>query len=131
MQREIHALSYLMKGDGVPVPHPVSRESRRQSRAPARRVTVAKLKFKKQDHLTRDEAADRLTELAESLRKGEKFELERNGEKIELELDIPKKVVLEFEVEFEDDETEIELEIKWAPLAAHAESTRAGPDSRS
>ncbi len=92
---------------------------------------MAKLKFKKQDHLTRDEAAARLTELAESLRKGEKFELERNGEKIELELDIPKKVVLEFEVEFEDDETELELEIKWAPLASHAGPTAAGPESHS
>jgi amphi-Trp domain-containing protein len=43
---------------------------------------------------------------------GDKFELERGGEKIELR--VPDHVRFELEVEVKDDETELEVEIKWS-----------------
>ena len=82
---------------------------------------MTKMKFKKQEHLSRVEAAARLTEIAKALRNSAKFELERDGE--ELELDVPDDVMLEFEVEIEDDETELEVEIKWASATSPATST--------
>jgi amphi-Trp domain-containing protein len=77
---------------------------------------TTKMKFKKQEHLTRVEAAARLTEIAEALRNSAKFEMERGG--VELELDVPEDVMLEFEVEVEGGETELEVEIKWASAAS-------------
>lgn len=83
---------------------------------------MTNMKFKKQEHLTRVEAAARLTEIAKALRNSATFELERGGE--ELELDIPEDVRLEFEVEIKDGETELEIEIKWASVTSQATSTR-------
>jgi hypothetical protein len=56
--------------------------------------------------------------IATALRSSAKLELERDGEKTKFELDVPNWVVFEFAVETEDGETELELEIKWAPVAA-------------
>ena len=83
------------------------------------------MKFKRQEHMTRTEAADRLTEIAEALRDGEKLKQENGGEKLEFELNVPDEVILEFEVEFEDGETELELEIKW--MSANALEASTGP----
>jgi amphi-Trp domain-containing protein len=83
---------------------------------------MTNVKFKKQERLTRIEAATRLTEIARALRHSAKFELERGGET--LELDVPEEVMLEFEVEIEDDETELEVEIKWASITGPATSTQ-------
>ncbi len=88
---------------------------------------MTSMKFKKKEHLTRVEAADRLTELAEALRSSARLELERDGEEIELELDVPERVMLEFEVEIEGGETELEVEIKWAPSTSPA--AFIGPDA--
>ena len=91
---------------------------------------MTNMKFKKQERVTRAEAAARLTEIAQALRNSSKFELERGEEKLELELDIPEEILLEFEVEFEDGETELEVEIKWASANSTAESTGPGAESR-
>ena len=88
---------------------------------------MSDLKFKKKEYLTRAEASARLTEIAKALRSSEKLELEHDGEEIELELDVPDKVLLEFEVEIADGETELELEIKWAPFTSPTASP--GPDA--
>lgn len=73
---------------------------------------MTSMKFKKQERVTRAEVAARLTEIAKAIKNSAKFELERDQEKVELELDIPEEILLEFEVEFEDGETELEVEIK-------------------
>lgn len=78
------------------------------------------MKFKRQTQMTRTEAADRLTEIAEALRNGAKFKQENGQEKLELDLDIPDDVMLEFEVELEEDENELEVEIKWPAVARHS-----------
>jgi amphi-Trp domain-containing protein len=90
-----------------------------------RRVAMTNIKFKKEEHLTRVEAAARLTEIAKALRNSTKFELEHGGEKLEVELDVPEEILLEFEVEIEDGETELEFELKWAPDTSPTVS--AGP----
>ncbi len=84
---------------------------------------MTNMKFKRKEHLTRAEAAARLTEIAKALRNSAKLEMEQGEEKLELELDIPEDVKLEFEIEFEDGETELELEIKWTSAASQATST--------
>lgn len=71
------------------------------------------LKFKRQEQMTRTEVADRLTQIAKALRDGAKLKQENDGEKLEFDLNVPDEVSLEFEVEFEDGKTELELEIKW------------------
>ena len=92
-----------------------------------RRVEMTNLKFKKDEHVTRVEAAARLTEIAKALRNNAKYELERGGEKLEIELDVPEGLLLEFEVEIEDGKTEIEIELKWT--SAPSQATSAGPKS--
>jgi amphi-Trp domain-containing protein len=98
-------------------------------RVPVTRIAMTTMKFKKQERLTRVEAAARLTEIAKALRNSAKLELGRGGEELELELDIPEDVELEIEVEIGDAETELEVEIKWTSGASPAAST--GPDSAS
>lgn len=98
-----------------------------QSRVTERGIAMTKMKFKKQERLTRAEAAARLTEIAKALRNSADFELERDGEK--LELDVSENVTLEFEIEIEDGQTELEVEIKWASVTSQGTST--GPASTS
>lgn len=83
------------------------------------------MKFKRQERLTRAEAANRLAEIAKALRNSAKLELENGEEELELELDIPEDVELEFEVEIGQAKTELELEIKWASGARSAASTES------
>ena len=85
---------------------------------------MPEMKFKKTQSLSREEAAARLTEIAQALSQGEEFELERGGEK--LKLDVPEEVTLEFEVEIEDGKTELEVEIKWPSQAASRASSQPG-----
>jgi amphi-Trp domain-containing protein len=79
---------------------------------------MTNLKFKKEEHVTRVEAAARLTEIAKALRNSAKYELERGGEKLEIELDVPEGLLLEFEVEIENGKTELEIELKWTSASS-------------
>jgi amphi-Trp domain-containing protein len=83
-----------------------------------RSVEMTNLKFKKEEHVTRVEAAARLTEIAKALRNSAKYELERGGEKLEIELDVPEGLLLEFEVEIENGKTELEIELKWTSASS-------------
>jgi len=88
---------------------------------------MTNLKFKKEEHLTRVEAAARLTEIAKALRNSAKYELERGGEKLEIELDVPEGLLLEYEIEIEDGKTELEIELKWT--SASTPTPYGGPKS--
>jgi amphi-Trp domain-containing protein len=96
-----------------------------QIRVNERRIAMTNMKLKKLEHITRVEAAAQLTEIAKALRNSGKFELERGGEKLELELDVPENILFELEVEIKDGETELEVEIKWAPVTSPSTSTGA------
>src|SRR5262252_6507565 len=91
-----------------------------------RSAQMTNLKFKKEEHVTRVEAAARLTEIAKALRNSAKYELERGGEKLEIELDVPEGLLLEFEVEIENGKTELEIELKWT--SASTSSASAGSE---
>jgi len=76
---------------------------------------MPEMKFEQKENLSRTEAAARLSAIADALGSDDKFELERDGEKLELR--IPDQVRFELEVEIKDDETELEVEIKWSNAA--------------
>ncbi len=59
----------------------------------------------------REEAANLLRELADSLARHNALDLVREGMKIHLK--VPDEVTVEFEVEVESDESSIEIEISW------------------
>lgn len=69
------------------------------------------LKFEQEGTLTRLEAADRLSALAEALRHGGSAELEFGPGKLTLRL--PEELSSEVEVEVGDGKIELEIELKW------------------
>ena len=73
---------------------------------------MPELKFEQKETLSRADAAARLSAIADALGSDDKSELERAGEKLELR--VPDEVRFEWEVEIKDDETELEVEIKWS-----------------
>ncbi|MEJ8640937.1 amphi-Trp domain-containing protein [Streptomyces sp. MS1.HAVA.3] len=79
------------------------------------------LKFEQKRSLSRVEAADQLSALAEALRRGGNAELELGPGTLSLR--IPDELRTEIEVEVEDGHIEIEFELKW-PIA----QTGAGRD---
>ncbi|MCT4352675.1 amphi-Trp domain-containing protein [Streptomyces sp. Je 1-79] len=104
------------------------------------------LKFEQKRSLSRIEAADQLTALAEALRKGGEAELQFGSGTLSLR--IPDDVRSEVEFEVSDGEIELEIEFTWptrrlrkasasvsAPAAADAEkparSRKAVPAKRS
>ncbi|MFC5215191.1 amphi-Trp domain-containing protein [Streptomyces coerulescens] len=78
------------------------------------------LKFEQKRSLTRQEAADQLTALADALREGGDAEVELGPGTLSLR--IPDDLRGEMEVEIGGGEVELEIEFKW-PTA----STRAAP----
>ncbi|MGW6919155.1 amphi-Trp domain-containing protein [Kitasatospora sp. NPDC054939] len=70
------------------------------------------LKFEQKSSLSRLEAADRLTALAEALRHGGNAELEFGPGTLSLR--IPDVLDSEFEVEVGDGKIELELELTWS-----------------
>ncbi|MFF1909938.1 amphi-Trp domain-containing protein [Kitasatospora sp. NPDC058218] len=72
---------------------------------------MSDLKFEQKSSLSRQEAADRLTALAEALRHGGSAELDLGPGTLTLR--IPDELRTEIEVEVEDGEIELEIEFKW------------------
>lgn len=70
------------------------------------------LKFEQKRSLSRHEAADQLTALANALRKGEDAELELGPGTLSLR--VPDDLRGEIEVEIGDGEIELEIELKWS-----------------
>ncbi|ARE76058.1 amphi-Trp domain-containing protein [Streptomyces sp. NPDC059558] len=69
------------------------------------------LKFEQKRSLSRLEAADQLSALAEALRHGGNAELELGPGKMSLR--VPDELRTEIEVEVGDGEIEMEIELKW------------------
>ncbi len=69
------------------------------------------LEIKEKHRMRREEAADYLRKLADSLARHNQVEFNRDG-KI-LRVDVADQVELEIELEVEDDESKLEVEISW------------------
>ncbi|MEU1315142.1 MULTISPECIES: amphi-Trp domain-containing protein [Streptomyces] len=76
------------------------------------------LKFEQKRSLSRQEAADQLTALADALREGGDAELELGPGTLGLR--IPDDLRSEMEVEIGDGEIELEIELKWATAPTRA-----------
>jgi amphi-Trp domain-containing protein len=63
------------------------------------------------EKLTREAAAERLRELADQLSRHNEIAFTREGMKYRV--DVPKQVELTIEIETGDEESELEIEIKW------------------
>ena len=61
--------------------------------------------------MRREEAAELLRQLADSLARHNDVEFERNGKKIRV--GVADRVEVEVELEVEDDESSLEIEISW------------------
>ncbi|MFF3676338.1 amphi-Trp domain-containing protein [Streptomyces sp. NPDC002120] len=80
------------------------------------------LKFEQKSSLSRLEAADQLSALAEALRQGGDVELEFGSGTLSLQ--VPDELRTEIEVEVGDGEIELELELKWPTVRAGAAPPR-------
>ncbi|CAM5250219.1 amphi-Trp domain-containing protein [Streptomyces avidinii] len=76
------------------------------------------LKFEQKRSLSRLEAADQLSALAEALRHGGNAELQLGPGKMSLR--VPDELRTEIEVEVGDGEIEMEIELKWPTAQAGA-----------
>ncbi|MFB7051621.1 amphi-Trp domain-containing protein [Streptomyces vinaceus] len=79
---------------------------------------MSDLKFEQKSSLSRLEAADQLSALAEALRHGGNAELELGPGTLSLR--IPDEIRTEVEVEVGDGEIELEIELKWPTARAGA-----------
>lgn len=80
------------------------------------------LKFEQKRSLSRQEAADQLTALADALREGGDAELELGSGTLGLR--IPDDLHSEMEVEIGDGEIELEIELKWPTAPRRATPPR-------
>lgn len=93
---------------------------------------MADLTFEQKRSLSRLEAADQLSALAEALRRGGSAELELGPGTLTLR--IPDELRTEIEVEVDDGQIELEFELKWpiaqtgAAASRTADGTEAGQD---
>ncbi|MGW6980773.1 amphi-Trp domain-containing protein [Streptomyces sp. NPDC054932] len=78
------------------------------------------LKFEQKSSLSRLEAADQLSALAEALRHGGNAELELGPGRMSLR--VPDELRTEIEVEVGDGEIEMEIELKWPTARSGAAS---------
>jgi amphi-Trp domain-containing protein len=69
------------------------------------------LEISEKRKMTREEAADVLRKLADSLSRQNSLDFNREGTKIHVK--VPKEVCVEVELEVESDESSIEIEISW------------------
>jgi amphi-Trp domain-containing protein len=69
------------------------------------------LEISEKHNMSREEAADLLRKLADSLARQNSVDFAREGKKIHIK--VPNKVTVEVELEIESDESSIEIEISW------------------
>lgn len=69
------------------------------------------LEFSETMRLSREDAAKRLHEIADSLARHNKLTFDREGMKYTV--DVPKEIELEIELEMGGDGTELEIELRW------------------
>jgi amphi-Trp domain-containing protein len=69
------------------------------------------MEIKEKETLGREEAAARLHALADALAKDNEVEFERGG--LRFKVHVPDEVQYKLEIEIEDDERELEVELKW------------------
>jgi amphi-Trp domain-containing protein len=69
------------------------------------------VEIKQKERLRREEAAARLRDLADQLARHNDLEFERDG--ISFKVRVPDEVQLKVEFEVEDDGSELELELTW------------------
>lgn len=81
------------------------------------------LKFEQKRSLSRREAADQLTALAEALREGGEADIELTPGTLSLR--IPDDLRSEIEVEIGDGEVELEIEFTWRTAGSRTASTEA------
>jgi amphi-Trp domain-containing protein len=67
--------------------------------------------FETEERLRREEVADRLRRLADELERHNEVAVRSGG--LPIRVKVPDMVTFEFEVELSDDESEIELSLKW------------------
>ncbi|MFD5507113.1 amphi-Trp domain-containing protein [Streptomyces sp. NPDC127051] len=84
------------------------------------------LKFEQKSTLSRLEAADQLSALAEALRHGGNAEVELGPGTLSLR--VPDELRTEIEVEVGDGQIELEIELKWPTAQSGAASSRKGAD---
>jgi amphi-Trp domain-containing protein len=68
--------------------------------------------MEQKETLTREQAAERMHQIADMLARHNEIELERGGMRIKV--NVPDEVQFKFEVEVESDEKEIEIELTWS-----------------
>ncbi|MCZ4125159.1 amphi-Trp domain-containing protein [Streptomyces sp. H39-S7] len=91
---------------------------------------MSELKFEQKRSLSRGEAADQLTALADALRKGGDVEMEFGHGT--LSLTVPDGLRSEIEIEVDDGEIELEIELTWPTgKPARTAPTRAAAPERS
>jgi amphi-Trp domain-containing protein len=69
------------------------------------------LEISEKRQMRREDVADLLHTLADSLARHNEVEFTRNG--IDFHINVPDQVTLELELEIEDDESSLEIEISW------------------
>lgn len=79
---------------------------------------MSTLEVKREELLTREEAANRLSTLAAALAAGEKVLVPLGGSNVKMH--VPDHVRCEIELEVDGDEIEMEVELKW-PAPGHEE----------
>jgi amphi-Trp domain-containing protein len=70
-----------------------------------------KIEISETERLSREDAAARLHTLADALAKHNDVEFDRGG--MHFKVHVPDEVDFKLEIEFEDDEHEIEIELNW------------------
>ena len=74
---------------------------------------MSAVEVKREETLSRDEAAQRLAALAAALADGEDVKLPLGASTVKVH--VPDEVRVEVEVEIDGDEVELEVELKWSP----------------
>ena len=69
------------------------------------------LEISEKHTMGREEAADLLRKLADSLARHNSLDFTREGKKLDIK--VPNEVTVEVEVEIESDESSLEIEISW------------------